>query len=336
MAVEFAYFSIHSLLNEFFMRAIVLNQSGARFTADRPKPDPVAGEVLVKVLKAGICETDLQLIAGYMGFQGVLGHEFVGIAESGQYAGQRVVGEINCSCRVCDSCKTGLPNHCPTRSVLGILNHYGAFADFVAVPEINLHPVPDSVSTVEAVFTEPLAAAFQIPAQLDLNLFAKVVVLGDGRLGNLCAQVLKLSGCAVSVIGKHAEKLQRLSELGIETSLLQETTFNKTAGLVVDCTGSETGLPTAFQLVKPRGTIVLKTTIAGQQTLELAPAVIDEITIVGSRCGPFDQALIALSASAIDVRGLVSKSFPIEQAEEAFCAAREQLVLKVLFDLESE
>lgn len=299
-------------------------------------PEPAAGEVLVRVLQAGICETDLQLIRGYMGFEGVLGHEFVGIAEGGPFAGERVVGEINCNCRRCEWCRDGLGNHCPHRSVLGILNHDGAFADYVSVPAQNLHRVPDEVPTDEAVFVEPLAAAYQIPAQIRLRPGQPTIVLGDGRLGNLCAQVLHRAGCDVRVIGKHPEKLALLDDLGIRTARLTDIEPKRDADLVVDSTGSPTGLPTAIQFVRPRGTIVLKTTVAGEQTLALAPLVIDEITVVGSRCGPFADALHALQTKQIAVQPLISARYSLDEAPTALEQARTTPALKVLLDVGSE
>ena len=224
-----------------------------------------------------------------MGFRGVLGHEFVGVAESGPMAGRRVVGEINCACWTCETCRRGLHTHCPNRTVLGILNHDGAFADLIAVPQRNLHAVPDSLSDEIAVFTEPVAAAFQIPAQISVRAKDRIVVLGDGRLGNLCAQVLARLSNHVLVVGKHPQKLALLKTFGISTALVSDPIDARSADVVVDCTGSETGLPTALKLVRPRGTIVLKTTVAGTQTLAWAPFVIDEVTLVGSRCGPFDR-----------------------------------------------
>jgi threonine dehydrogenase-like Zn-dependent dehydrogenase len=315
------------------MRAIVLDGSHVSLRTDNPQPGLVNGEVMVRVLRAGICETDLQLIRGYMGFCGVLGHEFVGIAEAGPYAGRRVVGEINCSCWQCETCFSGRPTHCPNRTTIGIDNHDGAFAEFLAVPQRNLHLVPDSVPTDAAVFTEPLAAAFQIPAQLSVNRTDRVVVLGDGRLGNLCAQVLAGISDRVIVVGKHPEKLALLEALGIETALLGDHLDVHTADLVVDCTGSETGLPTALQLVRPRGTIVLKTTVAGSQQMPWAPVVIDEVTIVGSRCGPFDRALAALDDGRIRVLPLISGRFDLSQGIEALEAAKGRGVLKVLIDV---
>lgn len=317
------------------MRAIVLDQQ-VLIRDDQPLPKLADDEVLVRVLRAGVCETDLQLIRGYMGFRGVLGHEFVGLAESGPFAGQRVVGEINCSCWRCETCLSGRPTHCPHRSVIGILNHDGAFADFVAVPQRNLHAVPDSVSTDVAVFTEPLAAAFQIPAQLPIRREDRVIVLGDGRLGNLCAQVLARLADRVLVIGKHVEKLAILRQLGLETCLLESRPRERLADIVVDCTGSESGLPTALQLVRPRGTIVLKTTVAGTQTLAWAPIVIDEVTIVGSRCGPFDRALIALERGEVQVQPLISDRFKLPDGLAALERAQSKDVLKVLLDVERD
>jgi threonine dehydrogenase-like Zn-dependent dehydrogenase len=314
------------------MRALILDDT-VRLSTDHPAPAPADGEVLVRVIAAGICETDLQLMRGYMGFRGVLGHEFVGIAETGPLAGRRVVGEINCSCWRCDTCRRGLPTHCPHRTVIGILNHDGAFADLMAVPQRNLHAVPDSIPDDVAVFTEPVAAAYQIPAQLEVHRADRVVVLGDGRLGNLCAQVLARLSDHVRVVGKHPRKLALLDAKGIATSLLGEIEPDRAADVVVDCTGSDTGLPTALSLVRPRGTIVLKTTVAGTQTLAWAPVVIDEITIVGSRCGPFDRALAALEAGEVDVRPLVSQRFGLAEGLHALDVARSRDVLKVLLEV---
>ena len=314
------------------MRALVLGD-GVRFDAERPTPQCRETEVLVKIGVAGICETDLQLVKGYMGFQGVLGHEFVGVAQSGPFAGRRVVGEINCSCWTCDMCTRGFPTHCANRTVLGIVNHDGAFADFIAVPQRNLHEVPDSLPDDIAVFTEPVAAAFQIPAQLPVNRTDRIVVLGDGRLGNLCAQVLAGLSDHVVVVGKHPEKLALLDSLGIPTALLTDIERDRRADIVVDATGSETGVPTALTLVRPRGTIVQKTTVAGVQTMAWAPFVIDEISLVGSRCGPFGQALAALESGLVDVSGLVSSRFDLSAGVEALEMAKSKPVLKVLLDV---
>jgi len=315
------------------MRAIVLDGNRVSLRPDGPPPVLANGEVMVRVLCAGICETDLQLIRGYMGFCGVLGHEFVGVAEDGPYAGRRVVGEINCSCWLCETCRSGRPTHCPNRTTIGIANHDGAFADFIAVPQRNLHLVPESVSTDAAVFTEPLAAAFQIPAQLSVNRDDRVVVLGDGRLGNLCAQVLAGICERVLVVGKHPEKLALLQSLGIPTA--SQLPQDRAADIVVDCTGSETGLPAALEIVRPRGTVVLKTTVAGSQQMPWARIVIDEVTIVGSRCGPFDRALAALADGSIRVLPLIAGRFDLSRGVEALEVARSRAVLKVLLDVSS-
>jgi threonine dehydrogenase-like Zn-dependent dehydrogenase len=314
------------------MRAIVLDDD-VRFQESRPAPVPRDGEVLVQVSRAGVCETDLQLIKGYMGFRGVLGHEFVGVAQSGPYAGRRVVGEINCACWRCETCRRGLPTHCPNRTVLGILDHDGAFADSIAVPQQNLHPVPDALPDDVAVFTEPVAAAFQVPAQVPIARDDRIMVLGDGRLGNLCAQVLAAVSDRVLVVGKHQSKLALLKSMGIETATLSDALPERSADVVVDCTGSETGLPAALRLVRPRGTIVLKTTVAGVQTLAWAPFVIDEVTLVGSRCGPFDRALQALEEGRVRVEPLISERFDLSDGLRALERAQAKGVLKVLIDV---
>lgn len=314
------------------MRALVLSSSGLTYQSDYVE-SPRPGQIPVRVLRAGVCETDLQLVRGYMGFQGVLGHEFVGIAEDGAFAGQRVVGEINASCRNCKACRQGLGTHCPNRTVLGILNHDGAFADRLWLPECNLHPVPDHVSSDAALFAEPLAAAFQIPAQIDLSRFSSIIVLGEGRLGNLCAQVIAQSHSDLLVIGKHPEKLSRLSELGIRTALLHERTEAHIADLVVDCTGSAEGFKDASRLVRPRGTIVLKTTVAGDQGPSLAGVVIDELNVVGSRCGPFAPALAAIASGQIHVEKLITSRFPLESGARALEVAAEKDQFKVVLDI---
>ncbi len=314
------------------MRAIVLDDD-VNLATDRPTPTPAPGEVLVRVVRAGVCETDLELIKGYMGFRGVLGHEFVGVAETGPLEGRRVVGEINCACWSCETCRKGLPTHCPNRTVLGILNHDGAFADVIAVPQRNLHRVPDALSDDVAVFTEPVAAAFQIPAQITIGRNDRVAILGDGRLGNLCAQVLASLSDNVLVVGKHAEKLAIPASMGIATTLLSDSLEERAYDILVDCTGSESGLPTALKLVRPRGTIVLKTTVAGQQTLAWAPFVIDEVTLVGSRCGPFDRAIAALEKGQVQVEPLISQRFDLSRGLDALARAQTKGILKVLIDV---
>ncbi len=315
------------------MRAVILDQNGPHFTNDFDPTQAVeVDEVPVSVLVAGICETDLQLIRGYMDFRGVLGHEFVGIARQGRYAGQRVVGEINCACRQCEICNVDLQNHCPHRRVIGILDHDGAFAEQLFMPESNLHVVPDALTNDVAVFTEPLAAAFQIPRQIDISQHRTAAVLGDGRLGFLVAQVLRFNRCDVTVIGKHARKLENFEAAGFTTKHISETESRRHS-LVVDCTGSITGVPSALRFLCPCGTLVLKTTISGKRGPPLAQVVIDEITVVGSRCGPFDIALGALERQEIQVESMITGRFPLEQAETAFRAAASDDHQKVLFDI---
>jgi len=254
-----------------------------------------------------------------------------------------VVGEINCSCWTCETCRRGLHTHCPNRTTIGIAGRDGAFADVVSVPQRNLHVVSDSIATDAAVFVEPLAAAFQIPAQIAVRPDHRVIVLGDGKLGNLCAQVLSGFTQKLLVVGKHPEKLALLHTLGIATCMLQDAPFHDPADILVDCTGSETGLPTALKLVRPRGTIVLKTTVADRKGpprtdqdpphTALTQAVIDEVTIIGSRCGPFDQALAALEKGIIQVLPLISDRFDLSRGLDALERAAAPGVLKVLLDV---
>jgi len=312
------------------MKAIVLDSEGLAFRHDWPEPTASSGEVIVDVVRAGICETDLQLAKGYMGFSGVLGHEFVGIAQSGLHAGRRVVGEINCNCQQCSACRSGLGNHCRHRTVIGIDRRDGAFAERLAVPEHCLHAVPDSVTDEEAVLTEPLAAALQIGEQIDLDSIESAVVLGDGRLALLIAQTLLPHVAELKVVGKHEVKLGRFHRRGMSTVLSQQITAEKVHDLVVDVTGSTSGLSLALELVRPRGTIVMKTTVAAEHQLSLAAVVIDEIQVVGSRCGPFDKALLALESKSVNVDDFVTHRFPLEQATTAFAAARDPNALKVV------
>ncbi|MEO1525122.1 MAG: alcohol dehydrogenase catalytic domain-containing protein [Planctomycetota bacterium] len=318
------------------MKAITLYAGKLGLNAARPEPVRKPGEVLVEIEQAGICETDLQLAQGYMGFEGILGHEFVGIASEGKFSGKRVVGEINCACRDCDTCLAGRPTHCPHRTVVGIDRHDGAFAPRLAIPETNLHEVPDSLETDAAVFVEPLAAAFQIVDQVPIALGDRVAILGDGRLGFLSAQVLRLSTENVTVFGKHPSKLGRFETFAKTIQIESPDEDFVSEGLfdvVVDCTGSTTGLPMAIRLARPRGTIVLKTTVANEHQQSLAAIVIHELRVVGSRCGPFDKALRALAEGAIDVSGLVTHRFSLEQVDVAFKAAVSPDAFKVVFEI---
>jgi threonine dehydrogenase-like Zn-dependent dehydrogenase len=287
----------------------------------------------VRVSLAGVCRTDLELVKGYMGFAGVLGHEFVGevVEGPGDWRGARVVGEINFACGACETCASGLARHCPRRRVMGIQGADGAFAERVAVPVANLHRVPDGVPDDAAVFTEPLAAAFEILEQLRVEAGARCLVLGDGKLGLLVAQVLHASGARVLAAGRHREKLAILERLGIETVLEAELRDERWP-LVVEASGREEGFRRAVALTRPRGTLVLKSTLAESGRVALAPLVIDEITVVGSRCGPFPPALEALATGRVAVHPLVSLRLPLARAEEALRRAAEPGVLKVLVE----
>jgi len=317
------------------MRALVLHNGEVRFDPAFPNPEPLPGETLVRVTRAGICETDLQLIRGYMRFSGVLGHEFVGVAETGPLRGERVVGEINCGCGRCDECRCGRRNHCPNRTVLGISGRDGAFADFVRLPDENLHRVPDIVADEVAVFVEPLAAAYRIVEQTPVGRGMRAIVLGDGRLGNLCAQVLHEQGATVLAVGRHDGKLRLLADQGLPIARVEEVIADHDAArfpradLVVEATGSATGLSTALRLARPRGTVVLKTTVAAAHTLSLAPVVIDEVTVVGSRCGPFEPAIRALAEGRVDVRPLISAERPLNEAVAALAEAGSPGAMKV-------
>jgi alcohol dehydrogenase len=318
------------------MRAIVFDTALA-FQPRHPEPPEALGDTLVRVTQAGICSTDLEITKGYMGFRGVLGHEFVGrVIESAQKAlvGKRVVGEINVVCGRCDLCQSGLSAHCRARTVLGIVGRDGAFADHVRLPAVNLHVLPDAVDDDQAVFVEPLAAAFQVLKQVQLDSRRWVTVLGDGRLGLLVAQVLRESGAPVRVIGRHPEKLALCERWSIRARPLADINPRHDQDVVVDCTGSAAGFELAMQMVRPRGTIVLKSTVAQGKPLNLAPLVIDEINVIGSRCGPFREAIRALAEKRIDVASLIHRRMRIEQGVEALDLAGRPGVLKVLLAME--
>lgn len=299
------------------MRGVLCDGQSIHLRRDLPRPVAAPGEVLLRVRAAGICDTDLQLARGYMGFQGILGHEFVGETSEGL----RVTAEINNSCHACPTCQHGQAQHCPSRTVLGILRHDGAMADYVAVPGRNLHRVPDQIDDRRAIFIEPLAAAFRFIEQVEAGPGTRVAVVGDGKLGQLCARVAILSGASVTLVGKHPEKLALAGD-EVATCLLDAIgPLGHPFDVVVDATGSPSGLPTALALVRPCGTVVLKTTVAGNHDLSLAPVVIDEVRIIGSRCGPFPRAIEALARGEVDVLPLIEAEFPLDDAEAAFLAA---------------
>ena len=313
------------------MRALIYDGQ-LKFVEDYPTPVPPPSEALVRVTLAGICNTDIEITKGYMGFTGVLGHEFVGVVEEcadESMIGKRVVGEINCYCGECDYCRRGLVTHCPNRTTLGISGRDGAFADYLVLPRRNLHVVPDALSDEEAVFTEPLAAALEILEQVHVKPTDRTVVLGDGKLGLLVAQVLSLVGCDLVAVGKHPQKLAILQRRGIETRLVEEGIDLK-ADIVVDCTGNPSGFEMARELVRPRGTIVVKSTFHGASQIAFTPMVVNEVTIVGSRCGPFAAALRLLERGLIEVRPLISAVYPLDEGLAAFKRAKARGTLKVL------
>jgi len=325
------------------MRALLVRDGQLAFVADHPRPDPTPGEALIRVARAGICNTDLEILKGYFGFQGVLGHEFVGVVEAlnplpGQaphiQVGDRVVGEINCV--PCDSpARTAAQRaQSPDRTTLGIAGRDGAFADYTILPIVNLHRVPDQIGDDEAVFVEPLAAACQVLEQVHIRPTDHVAVLGDGKLGLLCAQVIAAGApCALTVIGKHASKLGLARQWGLRTAHVDEAPL-RAFDVVVECTGSPAGFEHARQLLRPRGTLVLKSTYHGLPQVNLTMIVVDEITVVGSRCGPFEAALRLLAQRRVDVCSLIHARYPLEQGELAFEHAQRAGVLKVLLTVD--
>ena len=318
------------------MRALVFDQA-LSFDPRRPDPALADGDALLRVRQAGICATDLEITRGYMGYRGILGHEFVAdvvSADDAKLVGRRVVGEINCVCGRCDLCAAGLGTHCRNRTVLGIQNHDGAFADHVRLPSANLHVLSDAVDDDAAVFVEPLAAAFQVVRQLGpVDGKRWVTVLGDGRLGLLCGQVLRNAGYAVRLVGRHPAKLALCEKWGLQARPVVDVAPRHDQDVVVDCTGSAAGLELAMALVRPRGTIVLKSTVAAGAAVNLAPLVIDEVTVLGSRCGPFPDAIAALAQRQVDVVSLIHRRMKLEQGVEAVALAARPGVLKVLLTM---
>ncbi len=344
------------------MQAIIFDGTRPAYQSRHPEPSLPLGEALIRPTRMGVCATDLEICRGYMGFTGVLGHEFVGVVEAvagkrdAAWVGKRVVGNINCVRSVCDLCKAGLRDHARDRSVLGIKERDGCFADRFVLPVANLHEVPTNVDDDHAVFVEPLAAAYQILRQLTVEGRPYITVLGDGRLGLLVAQVVNQLNATVRVIGKHEAKLRLCEKWGIKHRLLHDVGLRQDQDIVIDCTGSPRGLVTAMQMVRPRGTIVMKTTTAPGSAapgtpaphaaaerseaagnaavapLDLSPLVIHEIKLIGSRCGPIPDALDALSAQKIDVVSLISKRMKLADGVEALKVAARSDTLKVLLE----
>lgn len=298
-----------------------------------PRPRPPRGFALIRLLCGGICNTDLELQRGYYGFAGVPGHEFVGeVVEASRrdMVGRRVVGEINLCCGACDWCHRSLGRHCPRRTVLGIVKHPGAFREFLTLPERNLHLVPDSVPTEEAVFIEPLAAACEILDQVDIPCSSEVAVLGDGKLGLLVAQTLCAYGFRVHEFGHHKEKLRIAARAGVETEVVRKRLPAAAYNWVVDATGSPEGLREAVRMARPRGTVIMKTTLHALVGIDTAPVIVNEITLVGSRYGRFEPAIELLKSRAINVADMISESMPLNRAPMAFRRAAQPGVLKVL------
>ncbi len=315
------------------MPAVWLQDGNLQWREDVPVPTPGPGEALIRMRLAGVCGTDLELVKGYYPFTGVLGHEFVGqVVEAPtapEWVGRRVVGEINISCGQCRFCRRGLERHCEQRKVLGILGHNGAFAAYLTLPVRNLHAVPDAVPDEAAVFTEPLAAALEILDQVHIRPTARVLVLGTGRLGQLIARVLRLTGAEVHGVTRRARHAERLRAHGVQP-LTPEQVPQAAYQIVVEATGSPAGLEMARRAVEPTGRIVLKSTYAGAQPLNLSPLVVDEITVVGSRCGPFAPALRLMEQGLVDPRDLLEARYPLSQALDAFEHAARPGTLKVV------
>ncbi len=327
------------------MRALVLTDQGPVFRTDYPVPDVAPGEALIRVACAGICSTDLELIKGYKGgFRGVLGHEFVGMVaaapDAESWIGKRVVGEINVGCGLCDLCRRGLGKHCAKRTSTGIIGRDGVFADYLALPLANLHAVPEHLADAGAVFVEPLAAALRIVEQLHIGPDVTVYQLGDGRLGLLAAQVLARTGCDLTVIGRSVEKQALVAQLnsgrGVRIGTLEWDALQQThADVVVDTTGSPQGFEFALQLVRPGGALVVKSTYAASlDAFNLSRLVVDELTLVGSRCGPFPPALRLLADGHIETRPLISAVYPLEHGVEGLHYAEESGVIKVLLTMD--
>lgn len=309
-----------------------------RFDGDRARLESVPvpereGEALVRVTAVGVCNTDLEIVRGYAGFRGTLGHEFVGVvdrAEDAALVGARVVGEINCGCGACDLCRAGDPRHCPTRTVLGIVGRDGAMAEYVSLPAANLVRVPDSVPDRHAIFVEPLAAACEILDQVPIDSSTRVALVGDGKLGLLIGQVLAATGAPVVAFGRHRSKLDLLARRGVDTRIADGDAPGETFDVVVEASGSGPGFAFAQRLVRPRGTIVLKSTIHGDVPFDATSLIVNEVTLVGSRCGRFAPAIDLLASGRVEVEPMISREMRLDDGPAVLDAAAEAGVLKVL------
>jgi 2-desacetyl-2-hydroxyethyl bacteriochlorophyllide A dehydrogenase len=316
------------------MKAVVFD--GKLRVDDVPWPCRAKGDVLVRVSTAGICNTDHEILKGYMpGFSGIPGHEFVGVVEEAgepELVGRRVTAEINCGCGTCELCRAGMQRHCPDRTVLGIAGRDGAFAEFVCVPAENIVRVPAGINDTHAVFIEPLAAALEVLEQTSIGPEHTVLVIGDGKLGQLLALVMRSTGCRLRVAGRHAEKLALLSDAGIET-LRTDRLGEQSYDVVIEASGSPEALQDAVSRVRPRGRLVLKSTYAGGVTVDLAPVVVNELTVIGSRCGRFDAAVAFMQSCPLQLERLVTATYPLDRALEAFERSARPDSLKILLDM---
>ncbi len=317
------------------MKGLWLQDRQLSFRTDLPEPDAGPGMALIKLRQAGICATDLEMLRGYYPFTGVPGHEFVGevVAAPGNetWVGRRVVGEINLTCGECTACRAGRPHHCANRTVLGINGHDGVLAEYFTLPVENLHAVPEAVEDDLATFTEPLAAALEVQEQVHIQPETRALVVGAGRLGLLIAQTLRLTGCDLRVVVRRQAPADLLARYGIASVFVADVEENS-ADLVVEATGSPDGFALSRKAVRPAGTLVLKSTFAGDVTLNLSSVVVDELTLVGSRCGPFDPALRLLESGLVDLRPMISARFALSDGLAAFEKAAEHGILKVLID----
>jgi len=310
-------------------------ESGRVEIRNQPLPRIPRGFARIRLLAAGICSTDLELQRGYYGFSGTPGHEFVGEVAAvndgdSEWVGQRVAGEINLACGHCDWCRRGLGRHCATRTVLGIVKHPGAFREFLTLPLHNLHRVPASIPTEQAVFIEPVGAACEILDQVKIPKGEQVAVLGDGKLGLLVAQVLQAHGAEVHLFGRHRHKMRLAEPAGVATGIIGKKLPERAFPMVVDATGSAEGLSSAVAMCVPRGTVIMKSTVHGLVPINTAPAIVNEITMIGSRCGRFEPAIRLLASGKVRVDGLISERFPLDRAVQAFERAASKGVLKVL------
>lgn len=313
------------------MRALWLEEQKLRIRDDLLLPEAAAGEALIRVVAAGVCNTDLELTRGYYPYRGIPGHEFVGIVEKGRenLVGRRVVGEINAACHRCGPCRSGRPTHCDERTVLGIKDRNGAFAEYLTLPVENLHLVPDELPTEIAVFTEPLAAALEIQEQVEISKDDRVLIVGAGKLGQLIARTLSLIGCDLTVVARRPAAIALLRACGIRT-IAPEEIAARAFDVAVECSGDPAGFDAARNALRARGTLVMKSTYAGELTVNASALVVDEITLVGSRCGPFAPALRMLADGRVDPRPLIETTFPLQSAVEAFARAQQPGALKVL------